>query len=194
MTSATLSGKRTRLACCCRRPAGNSHCTSELLPKRRRRVFLDNVPAGGGAASAPRRVRSQTDQAATFHRLKIQSLAYSKFHRPIFQRATRHLNVVERNGVIGELLVFFVPFAGDQDDVARLRQRRGTSNRFRAIRDFLVMGRAKSFLDFGDDRVRIFLARIVGSDDAVIGDFDRPRVPSAAAFAGRDRRRTRRPR
>ena len=34
--------------------------------------------------------------------------------------------------------------------------------------NFLVMSRAKSFLDLGNDRVRIFLARIVGSDDGVI--------------------------
>ena len=97
--------------------------------------------------------------------------AYSKFNRQIIQRTTRNLNVVKGNGVIGELLIFFVPFARNQDQVARLRHRRGTSNRFRAVRDFLVMGRAKSFLDVVNDCVRIFLARIVGGDDGVVGQF-----------------------
>ena len=97
--------------------------------------------------------------------------AYSKFHRQIIQRTARNLNVVKGNGVIGELLIFFVAFAGNQDQVARLRHRRGTSNCFRAVRDFLLMGRAKSFLDLVNDRVRIFPARIVGGNDGVIGQF-----------------------
>ena len=38
----------------------------------------------------------------------------------IFERAARDLDVIERDGVIGEFLIVFVPFAGDQNDVARL--------------------------------------------------------------------------
>ena len=87
-----------------------------------------------------------------------------------FSRALpRHLDVVERHGVIGEFLVGFVAFAGDQNDVARLRQLDGARDRFRAIGNFLVVIRAKTLFDFGDDRVGIFFPRIVRSDDAVIG-------------------------
>src|SRR5439155_4161192 len=35
-----------------------------------------------------------------------------KFHRAIFQGMSRHLNVVKRHGVIGELLISFVTFTG----------------------------------------------------------------------------------
>jgi len=57
----TLGSARASLAVA-GAPAGNSHCTSELLPKRRRRVFLDNVPAAAPrGACAPR-----TDRAARF--------------------------------------------------------------------------------------------------------------------------------
>ena len=47
------------------------------------------------------------------------------------QHTTRNLNVVKGNGVIGELLIFFVPFRGMSDQIARLRHRRGTGTRFR---------------------------------------------------------------
>ena len=57
----------------------------------------------------------------------------------IFQRATRDLDVVERHRVIGEFLVGFVAFAGDQNDVARLRQLDGAGDRFGAIGNFLVV-------------------------------------------------------
>ncbi len=42
----------------------------------------------------------------------------------IFDRTPRDLNVVERDGVIGELLIIFVSLARDQHNVARLRQAR----------------------------------------------------------------------
>ena len=58
-----------------------------------------------------------------------ERIHYSEFHRTIFQRAARDLNVVERNGVIGEFLVGLVAFAGDEDDVARLRERDGARDR-----------------------------------------------------------------
>ena len=72
-----------------------------------------------------------------------------KLHRMIFHRAARDLDVVERHGVIGELLIIFVAFAGDQNDVARLRQLDGAANRFCAIGNFLVAIRAKAFFDLG---------------------------------------------
>ena len=49
----------------------------------------------------------------------------SKFHRMIFEGATRDLNVVERDGVISKFLVGLVAFARDQDDIVRLRQGNG---------------------------------------------------------------------
>ena len=47
----------------------------------------------------------------------------------------------------------------------------GARNRLGAVGNFLVVIRAKTFLDVGNDRVRIFFARIVGRDDGVIGQF-----------------------
>jgi len=35
--------------------------------------------------------------------------------------AARYLNIIERDGVVCELLIVFVPFARDQHNVARLR-------------------------------------------------------------------------
>ena len=60
-------------------------------------------------------------------------------------------------------------FARDQDDVTRLRDFDGARDRLRAIADFLKMVAAKPFFDFGDDFVGIFFARIIRSDDGVIG-------------------------
>src|SRR5205807_9511219 len=88
-----------------------------------------------------------------------------KFYRMIFDRAPRHVSVLKWHGVIGELLVIFVTFARDQDDVTRLGDFDGSRNRLRAIGDFLKMVAAKPFFDFGDDLVGIFFARIIGGDD-----------------------------
>ncbi len=81
----------------------------------------------------------------------------------------RHLNVIERDGVIRKLLIVLVSFARDQHDVARLGQLNRAPNRFGAIGNFFVMVRTKTFFNFRDDRVRIFFARIIGSDDGKIG-------------------------
>src|SRR5256886_4490119 len=55
----------------------------------------------------------------------------------VFDRAPRDLNIIERDGVIGELLITLVPFACDQHNVARLRQRNGAANRRHSIDNFL---------------------------------------------------------
>ena len=81
------------------------------------------------------------------------------------------------HGVIGEFLVGLVALAGDQDDVARLRQRDRARDRLRAVGDLFVAIGAKSLFHFGDDRVGIFLPRIVGGDDAVIGILIRDPAP-----------------
>src|SRR6266480_1171856 len=86
----------------------------------------------------------------------------------ILDRAPRDLNIIERDGVIGELLITFVPFACDQDDVARLRQHNGAANRRHSIDNFFVMSRAKTFFDFSDNDARIFFARIIGGDNRII--------------------------
>jgi hypothetical protein len=38
---------------------------------------------------------------------------YLKLHRPVLQGATRHLNVVEWNSVVGKFLIVLVPFTGN---------------------------------------------------------------------------------
>ena len=84
--------------------------------------------------------------------------------------AARDLNVIEWDGVIGELLIVFVPFACHQDNVSRAGQRNGAIDRLGAIDNFFVMIRAKTLFGFGDNRARVFLAWIVRRDDGVIGE------------------------
>ena len=74
----------------------------------------------------------------------------------IFDRAARDLDVIERNRVIGELLIVFVPLASDQHNVPRTGKRNGTVNRFRAIDNFFVPIGAKAFFDLINDRIRGF--------------------------------------
>ena len=54
----------------------------------------------------------------------------------IFNRAARDLEVIERNGVICELLVVFVPFACDQHNVAWTGKRNGPIDCLGAIDNF----------------------------------------------------------
>ena len=86
----------------------------------------------------------------------------------IFERTPRNLNVFKRNSVIGKLLIIFVTFARDQDDVTRLCDFDCLGNRLRAVGDFFKMIAAKTFFNFGDNFIRIFFPRIIGGDDGVI--------------------------
>src|SRR6266568_2307300 len=86
----------------------------------------------------------------------------------IFNRAARDLDVIEWDGIICELLIIFVPFTCDQHNVAWAGERNGAIDRLGAIDNFFVMIRSKAFFGFGDDRARVFLARIIRCDDAVI--------------------------
>src|SRR4051812_1902583 len=86
----------------------------------------------------------------------------------VLQRLARDLNVVERNGVIRELLVGLMSLSGDQDNIARLRQLDRAGDGFRAVGDLLIVLRAEPFFSVGDDRVGIFFPWIIGSDDAEI--------------------------
>ena len=70
----------------------------------------------------------------------------------IFDRATRDLDVIEWDRVVCELLIIFVPFAGDQHNVAWTGERNGAINRLGAIDNFFVMIRAKAFFGFVDYR------------------------------------------
>ena len=79
----------------------------------------------------------------------------------IFDRTPRDLNIVEWNGVIGELLIIFVPLAGDQNNVVRPCQFNGAINGLSAIDNLFIVSRSKSLFDLGDDRVRILFARVV---------------------------------
>ena len=101
-------------------------------------------------------------------RVRADPFSYSELHRMIFKGSPRDLDVVERHGVIRKLLIGLVAFARDQHDVARLGQCDGARDRLRAIRNLFVMIRAKSFFDFGDDRIGIFFPRIVRGDDAEV--------------------------
>src|SRR5207244_4992075 len=88
----------------------------------------------------------------------------------IFERPTRHLNVFKRHGVIGELLIIFVTFARDQDDVTRLRDFDCLGNRLRAVGDFFKMIAEKTFFDFGYALIWIFFSRIVWIVDDLFCD------------------------
>ena len=95
------------------------------------------------------------------------------------------------HGVIGKFLVGLVPLPAIRTMSRGWASAIARAIASRAIGDFFVVIGAKTFLDFGDDRVRIFLPRIVGSDDAEVGILIDDASPSAAASAGRDRRRNR---
>jgi len=56
----------------------------------------------------------------------------------IFNRASRDLDIVERNGVIAELLIIFVSLARNQNNVARSGQRNSAIDCLRAIDDFFM--------------------------------------------------------
>src|SRR5258707_3573455 len=86
----------------------------------------------------------------------------------IFYRTSRDLNIVERDGVIRELLVIFVPLARDQNNVVRPCQFNGAINGPSPIDNFFIMSRSESLFDLGDDRVRILFARIIRGNDGVI--------------------------
>src|SRR5215216_7127741 len=79
-----------------------------------------------------------------------------KFHGMIFNRAARDLDVIEWDGVICELLIIFVPFTCDQNNVAWPSERNGAIDRLGTIDNFFVMIRAKAFFGFCDNRARVF--------------------------------------
>src|SRR5438105_1046446 len=91
------------------------------------------------------------------------------------QQLPRDRDVVERQVLVAENLVFLVAFAGDQHHVARTRR----LDRFRdgraAIRNgkrrrVLSSGvRRNAALDLFDDPIRIFVARVVRGDHQDIG-------------------------
>src|SRR5437016_11498903 len=86
----------------------------------------------------------------------------------VFNRASRDLDIVERDRVIAELLIIFVSLARNQYNVSRSGERNSAVDRLGAINHFFVPIRAKTFFDFGDDRVWIFLARIIRGDDGIV--------------------------
>ena len=71
-----------------------------------------------------KRVHDQRDDRRKFASWLFVRRIISKFQRAILEGTERHLAVVERDGVVGKLLVGLVPFPGDEDEVARLRQRK----------------------------------------------------------------------
>src|SRR6266550_3711668 len=87
----------------------------------------------------------------------------------IVDGASRDLNIIERDSVIRELLIILVSLARDQHNVARLCERNGATDGLGAIDNFLIPSRAKPFFDLGDDRARILFARIIGSNDRIVG-------------------------
>src|SRR6478672_12381418 len=88
----------------------------------------------------------------------------------IFDRATRDLDVIEWDGVICEFLIIFVPFAGDQHNVAWTGERDGAIDCFRAVDNFFVMRRSKTFFGFVDYRAWVFFSGIIRGDDGVISE------------------------
>ena len=106
------------------------------------------------------------------------------------------MNVIKWHGVIGKLLIIFVSFARDQHDVARLRHFNGAGDRFGAVDNRFVVVGTKTLFHFGDDRGRIFLARIVGGDNRAVSmsidhlSHERTFLPVAIAAATKDDNQT----
>ena len=59
--------------------------------------------------------------------------------------------------------------ARNQNNVARSGQRNSAIDCLRAIDDFFIAIRTKSFFDLRDDCVWVFLSRIIGRNDGVVG-------------------------
>src|SRR5437868_2812317 len=84
--------------------------------KRRLPACPVRQPAERKRSSTPRFCIECLRQAASNSRLaacaprNVVHCSYSKLHRQIVERAARYLKVVKGNGVIGELLIFFVAF------------------------------------------------------------------------------------
>ena len=92
---------------------------------------------------------------------RVWFFTISKLNWLVFDRTSRDLNIIKRDRVVGELLVSFVTFSGDENDIARLGETDRAIDRFGAIDNFLVTVGTKSFFNLCDNFFRIFLARIV---------------------------------
>src|SRR4051812_2846601 len=85
------------------------------------------------------------------------------------QRLAGDGDVVERDLAPPlELLALLVALAGDDDDVARLRDAHGALDRGAAV-ELDVDARAAALEDLGDDRARVLVARVVRGDDHDVG-------------------------
>jgi hypothetical protein len=120
------------------------------------------------------------------------------------QRRARHLHVVERAARVADDLVLLVALAGDEDEVARLRV--AIARSIAAARSTIVAtARCAARLAFRAPGSAGTMPRLISSMIArgilgprVVGGHDRPgrsaappRRPSAAAWCGRGRRRSR---
>src|SRR6266705_3361335 len=76
----------------------------------------------------------------------------------VFNRASRDLDIVERDRVIAELLIIFVTLARNQYNVSWTRERNGAIDRLGAINHFFVPIRAKALFDLGDQRALLPVA------------------------------------
>ena len=103
------------------------------------------------------------------YRSHDESWAFSKLQRTVFDRPPRHLAVIERYRVIGKFLVGLVALPGDENDVVRLGKGDSAGDGFCAVRDGFEIFGAKSFSYVRDNGEGIFLPRIIGGDDAVVG-------------------------
>src|SRR5437667_4325878 len=114
----------------------------------------------------------------------------------VFNRASRDLDIVERDRVIAELLIIFVTLARNQYNVSWTRERNGAIDRLGAINHFFIPIRAKALFDLGDNRIRIFLARIIGGDDGIVSKaichlgHQRALLPVAIAAAAKNGNQT----
>ena len=91
-----------------------------------------------------------------------------QFDEPRLDGRFGDLYIVKRKGFLRELLIVFVAFASDQDDVAWLRQCNGSINRQFTIDDGFVVTPLEPLLNVADDRGRIFASGVVGRDDRII--------------------------
>src|SRR5881396_189772 len=109
---------------------------------------------------------------------------------------SRDLDIIERDRVVPELLISFVPLTGNQHNVARSRERNSTIDCLGAIDDFFIPIRTQSLFDLANDGVWIFLAGIIRGDDGVVSKaichlgHERALLPVAIAAAAENRNQT----
>jgi hypothetical protein len=80
---------------------------------------------------------------------------------------TRFGNIRERAAHAGDFLIRFVPLAGKQNHIGRMRSKNRPANGLGAINDEL--GAWRRYANFGENRCRFLAARVIAGQHDTVG-------------------------